>query len=181
MSRDPFAREPLRVTIASDRVTLPYTPAAGWIGAICGSATTAGALLPLLADADRGRVITRLARGTLTADTVAAALYEALRTAVPGHPDDPMPWWETYRLLVLSTKPSPAGRMLLAGLDPWQQSVAAWCYALYELMTQGASDKERFRFDAQLKTPPPEADDDDFGDMDFDQMVAAARSTPGMG
>lgn len=176
MSRDPFAREPLRVTIADERVTLPYQPAAGWIGAICGSTTTAGALLPLLCDADRGRIITRLARGTLAADTVAAALYKALRTAVPE-----WAWWETYRLLVLSTQPSPAGRMLLAGLDPWQQPPAAWCYALYELMTQGASERDRFRFDAQLKTPPPEADGDDFGDMDFDQMVAAARSTPGMG
>ncbi|MCX0246407.1 hypothetical protein [Streptomyces drozdowiczii] len=175
MSRDPFAREPLRVTIASERVTLPYQPAAGWIGAICGSATTAGALLPLLADPDRARTITRLARGTLAADTVAAALYEALRAAV-----SELAWWETYRLLVLSTQPSAAGRMLLAGLDPWQQPPAAWCYALYELMTQGVADKDRFRFDAQLKTPPAGVDED-FGDMDFDQMVAAARATPGMG
>ncbi|WP_328902286.1 hypothetical protein OHR86_22355 [Streptomyces sp. NBC_00441] len=176
MSRDPFAREPQRVTIAATRVALPYAPAAAWIGAVCGTATTAGALLPLLTDGDRGAVIGRLARGTVAADVVASALYEALRTAVPE-----LAWWETYRLLALSAQPSPAGRMLLAGLDPWQLPVAAWCYALYELMTQNASERDRFRFDAQLKTPPPEADGDDFGDMDFDQMVAAARSTPGMG
>lgn len=176
MNRDPFAREPQRVTIAATRVTLPYNPAAAWIGAICGSPTTAGALLPLLTDGDRATVINRLARGTLAADAVAAALYDALRTAVPE-----LAWWETYRLLALSAQPSPAGRMLLAGLDPWQVPPAAWCHALYELMTQGVAEKDRFRFDAQLKTPPPEADDDDFGDMDFDQMVAAARSTPGMG
>lgn len=175
MSRDPFAREPQRVTIAATRVTLPYNPAAAWIGAVCGTTTTAGALLPLLAEGDRGAVIGRLARGTLPADAVASALYEALRTAVPE-----LAWWETYRLLALSAQPSPAGRMLLAGLDPWQLPVAAWCYALYELMVTGASERDRFRFDAQLKTPPAGVDDD-FGDMDFDQMVAAARSTPGMG
>lgn len=175
MSRGPFAREPQRVTIAATRVTLPYSPAAAWIGAICGSTTTAGALLPLLTETDRATVIGQLARGTLAADTVASALYDALRAAVPE-----LAWWETYRLIALSAQPSPAGRMLLAGLDPWQLPVAAWCYALYELMTQGAAEKDRFRFDAQLKTPPAGVADD-FGDMDFDQMVAAARSTPGMG
>jgi hypothetical protein len=175
VSRDPFAREPQRVTIAAIRVTLPYHPAAAWIGAVCGTTTTAGALLPLLTDGDRAAVIGQLARGTVPADAVASALYDALRTAVPE-----FAWWETYRLLALSAQPSPAGRMLLAGLDPWQLPVAAWCYALYELMTQNVAERDRFRFDAQLKTPPPGVDED-FGDMDFDQMVAAARSTPGMG
>lgn len=176
MSRDPFAREPWRVTVARERVSLPYTPAADWINAICTSGTTAGSLLPLLTGADRDRIIALLARGALSADEAAAGFYEALRAAVPE-----MAWWESYRLLALSAGPSPAGRMLLAGLDPWQLPPAAWCYALYELMTQGASERDRFRFDAQLKTPPAGVPDDDFGDMDFDQMVAAARSTPGMG
>lgn len=176
MNRDPFTREPQRVTIAATRVTLPYHPAAAWIGAVCGSTTTAGALLPLLTDTDRAAVIGRLARGTVPADAVASALYEALRGAAPD-----LAWWETYRLLALSAQPSPAGRMLLAGLDPWQLPPAAWCYALYELMTQHAGERDRFRFDAQLKTPPAGVADDDFGDMDFDQMVTAARSTPGMG
>ncbi|TRV72541.1 hypothetical protein FKN01_29560 [Streptomyces sp. 130] len=175
MIRGPFACEPLRVTIASERVTLPYSPAARWIGAICGSATTAGALLPLLTDEDRDRIITRLARGTLPADAVASGFYDVLRAAVPE-----LAWWETYRLLALSAQPSPAGRMLLAGLNPWLQPPAAWCYAVYELLTQDVAEKDRFRFDAQLKTPPTGVDDD-FGDMDFDQMVAVARSTPGMG
>ncbi|MEW2127111.1 hypothetical protein AB0891_25665 [Streptomyces sp. NPDC007259] len=176
MTGNPFARDPWRVTVARERVTLPYTPAASWISAICGSTTTAGALLPLLSDADRGRVIALLARGALSADEAAAGFYAALGAAVPD-----LAWWETYRLLSLSATPSPAGRMLLAGLDPWQLPPAAWCHALYALLTKDASERDRFRFDAQLKTPPPEAEDDGFGDMDFDQMVAAARSTPGMG
>lgn len=174
-SASPFACEPQRVTIADERVIVLYAPAADWIGAICGSTTTAGALLPLLIRPDRDRVVTRLARGTLAADVVAGAFYEALSTAVPE-----LAWWESYRLLALSAQPGPAGRMLLAGLDPWQLPPAAWCYAVYELMTQHAGERDRFRFDAQLKTPPAGVTDD-FGDMDFDQMVAAARSTPGMG
>lgn len=177
----PFAREPVRVTIARERVLLPYHPAAAWIDAVCASSGPSGALLPLLNTADRTRLIGSLARGHVTADQTATAFYDALRTAIPGHPDDPMAWWESYRLLVLSTSPAAAGRMLLAGVDPWAQAPAAWCYALYELMTKGLEAKDKFRFDAELKSPPAGVADDDWGDMGFDQMVAAARSTPGMG
>jgi hypothetical protein len=181
VTTNPFAREPVRITLARERVTLPYHPAADWIGAVCASTSTSGAILPLLTDTDRNRAIGQLARGTLTADQAADAFYDALRTAIPGHPDNPLPWWESYRLLVLSTDPAAAGRMLLAGLDPWEQPPAAWCYALYQLMTQGLDAKAVFRFDAELKTPPAGVDDDDWGDMSFDQMVSAARSTPGIG
>ncbi len=180
MTGNPFARDPVRITIASERVTMPY-PAAAWIGACRSDAGPPGALLALLAPEDRARTTMRLARGTLTAEEAATAVHEALRTAVPGPDTDPYPWWVPYRLLAMSADPTAAGRMLLAGLDPWVLTPAAWCYALYELLTQGLDAKQRFRFDAELKTPPAGAEDDDWGDMGFDQMVAAARSVPGMG
>lgn len=178
---NPFAREPVRITIAREQVTLPYHPAADWIAAATTSTGPSGALIPLLPDNMRPVIVTLMARGTITADQTATAFYDALRTTIPGGTNQPYAWWESYRLLALSTDPAAAGRMLLAGLDPWQQTPAAWCYALYELMTRGLEAKDKFRFDAQLKTPPAGVDDDDWGDMDFDQMVSAARSTPGIG
>lgn len=177
----PFAREPVRVTIARERVLLPYHPAATWIAAVASHSGPSGALIPLLPENMRPVIVTLMARGSITAEHTATAFYDALRTAIPGHPNNPMAWWESYRLLNLSTDPAAAGRMLLAGVDPWEQAPAAWCYALYELMTKGLEAKDKFRFDAELKTPPVGVDDDDWGDMGFDQMVAAARSTPGMG
>lgn len=176
MTGNPFARATVRVTLDRERVTLPYAPAAAWIGAVCSSAGPSGALLPLLPPDVRPVILTCLARGTLTAEHTASAFHEALRTAVPEYA-----WWESYRLLILSTRPDAAGRLVVAGMDPWKHTASAWCYGVYELMTHGLEAKDKFRFDAELKAPPAGVDDDDWGDMDFDQMVSAARSTPGIG
>jgi len=76
------------------------------------------------------------------------------------------PWWEAGRLLSTSVAPDVLGRLVLAGVDPWQRSVGEWCAATYALCVKGQDEKGRLRFDFSLSVPPPGYEDewDDGGD-----------------
>lgn len=181
MTRSPFDRRPFQVLIAGEEFTVPFAPADLWIKAATAPAGPSGVLLELLSGPSRQRLALRLGRREITAEHMAAATREALALSVPGSEDDAYPWWVSYRLLISSALPSLAGRMVLAGLDPRDRTPAEWCYAAYGLLVQGLDTKQRFQLDAKLTAPPAGVEaDDEWGEMTFDQMVAAARSAPGV-
>lgn len=172
----PYARVPLTAELAGRPVDVPYRPAVDWIAAVSAVSGPRALLAHVVEDGERDKILDALAIGNLTDTALADASYALLRAAVPA-----FAWWEAYRLLHLSTDRTVSGRCALAGLDPWVLTAAQWCAALYVLLRESADQKDQFKFDAALSTPPPDAEDDDWGDMNFDEMVSAARSTPGMG
>lgn len=174
MTASPYARHPITVDLRSLPVTVPYHPAADWIAATSAVTGPSGVLAHLAEDTDT--ILDALASGDTTDQQLTDASYALLRAAVPD-----FNWWETYRLLQLSNDRLVTGRCALAALDPWALTAAQWCAAVYVLLKQGADPKDQFKFDAALSTPPEGVDDGDWGDMAFDEMVSAARSTPGIG
>jgi hypothetical protein len=76
-------------------------------------------------------------------------------------------WWEASRLMKTSLGTEVLGRLVLAGLDPWQRSIGEWCAATYALCAKGLDEKGRLKLDFQLAVPPSgfeDAWDDDGGD-----------------
>ena len=70
--------------------------------------------------------------------------------------------------------------MVLAGVDPWSLTVGQWCAAIYTLYTRDRKPDDVFKFDV-LVNAAPAGEVDEWGDDDYETMVQAARSLPGMG
>lgn len=174
--RPPFSDDPIILEMAGERVAVPHRNAAEWVNAMHVSGAPGTLILTLAREASRDVILDELAVGSLEPDQLAAASYELLVQAVPHYR-----WWATARLLLLSAKPEILGRTVLKGMDPWSLSVAQWVTGIYAMATEHADEKDRFKFDAQLQTPPVGVEDDDWGDESFEAMVASARRLPGMG
>lgn len=155
----PLLREPLTIRVAGTAITIPYRPVALWVKALGEQAR-----LPLaaaLADAPAREVLADL----LMEHPQAAADLRAESLRILGETSG-RKWWEAGRLLNTSVAPEILGRMVLAGVDPWNRSVGEWCAAVYALCVKGQDEKGRLRFDFSLQLPPPEFEDewDDDGD-----------------
>lgn len=173
--RSPYSRDPYPLLVGPLSYQLEYRPAGGWV--------------PLLADGQVFRWVlsamdskqaAALAHALAVQQVSADDLKKGVLTLVC-HASGYGQWWEAIRLCALSEGRQGAGLLTLQSVDPWGVTLAQWCHATYMLYTQHADDKARFKFDAQLATPPPgyEAAWDD--GSDFDMMVQASRSLPGMG
>lgn len=175
MTSNPYAREPVEVTVAGLRVYAPGASAARWIEATCSRAGILGVLTGLTDDATAERLVERVADGHATPEDVAKAAYDMLGQATEYR------WWKTARLLSLSTRADIAGALTLKGLDPSRLAVGQWCAAVYVLVTQGTAASERFKTDVAFDDPPPgaEADDDWMSEAEFNAMVESARNAPG--
>lgn len=160
--------------IGGVRVGIPYQPAAEWVEACAEADDIGGILLHLATRSSVERLTEAMVNADITTDDIAKGAGAVLERVSPYR------WWVTYRLFILSRQAAVMGRVVLAGLDPWKLSPAMWATGLYTLLTENASETERFKFDAHLETPPPGADDDGWGADDFESMVASARSMPGM-
>jgi hypothetical protein len=87
-------------------------------------------------------------------------------------------WWEVGRLLSTSASPEVLGRLVLAGVDPWNRSVGEWCAATYALCVKGRDEKGRLKFDFSLSIPPQEFEDEwDDGDDPAAVMAGLAGLT----
>lgn len=164
----PFRRGPLTITIAGTRISIPYRPAAVWISSLEHVSQMAASL----ADEDGWDRIIDLSLGSSGASTELKQESLRILSEATGRP-----WWEAGRLINTSTGSEILGRMVLAGVDPWQRSIGEWCAAVYALCIKGQDDKARLRFDFMLSIPPVGYEDawDDGGD-DPEATAAAVQS-----
>jgi hypothetical protein len=160
--------------IAGVRVGIPYQPAAEWVEACAMATDISGVVFQLATRSSVERLNDAMVNSRVTTEELAKGATGLLERVSPYR------WWVTYRLFLLSRQAAVMGRIVLAGLDPWKLPPAMWATGVYALLTENASETERFKFDAQLETPPPGVDDDTWGADDFESMVASARAMPGM-
>lgn len=170
-----LSRDPLTITVAGTRIEIPYRPAAVWAKAIRESHR-----LPVaagLADEPGRETLADLlvAGGTALADLRAES--HRILEEIGGRR-----WWEVATLLNTSVSGEVLGRMLLAGLDPWERSLGEWCAATYALCLKGQDEKGRIKFEFSLSIPPPGYEDqwDDGGD-DPAAVEAAMKLMGGAG
>lgn len=173
--RSPYARAPLTAMVGgSVELSIPFAWAAEWVECVLSPAGTSALLVGLAPNGEGDRLVNILISEGVTVAQLQQASYDLLGAA------SPYKWWKTARLLALSSRDDIAGHLTLAGLDPWNLTVAQWVTAVYALCTKGADAKARFKFDAPLDDPPAGIVDDQWMSEDnFAAMVAAARSAPG--
>lgn len=162
-----LSRGPVVVMLRGVMVTLPFRPAAVW----CQSLDRLDLLIPALAD-DEGRdaISDLVIEGRLSRDELQAEAFQILQQA------SGRKWWEAGRLMSTSLSTAILGRLVLAGVDPWQRSVGEWCAAVYALCTKSADEKSLLKFDFSLSVPPPGFDDEwDDGDIDPDAAMASVQ------
>lgn len=150
-------REPVDVTVAGTRFTLPYRPAAVWAKGLERVSFLAAVLA---GEEDRAQLVDMAVDNPAILRELERESLRILAEAAG------RPWWEVARLIATSAAGETLGRLVLAGVDPWQRSVGEWCAATYALCVKGADEKERVRFDFSLSLPPPGYEDewDDGGD-----------------
>lgn len=169
-----YATGALIEDVGGVRVGIPYQPAAEWVEACAKAADISGLVFQLATRSSVERLTDAMVNARVTSEDVAKGATALLERVSPYR------WWVTHRLFALSRQTAVMGRIVLAGLDPWKLSPAMWATGVYALLTQDASETDRFKFDAQLETPPPGETDDGWGADDFESMVASARAMPGM-
>ena len=171
---DLLSRDPITVHVGLRTVIVPYAPAARWSGAVTGPQGIGGTLMRLTDDAMVAAIRQGLMHGDLTADDLFTASHDLIKAATGRS------WWASARLLGLGNDPRCLGHMVLAGVDPWSLTVGQWCAAVYTLYTRDRKPDDVFKFDV-LVNAAPAGEVDEWGDDDYETMVQAARSLPGMG
>ena len=162
------SRDPVLVTLAGRDFLLPYRPAAGWVE----PSRRVVALVPLMAERDdRDAMVDLLMDQPGTRADMISEGRRILSQATGRR------WYEAQKLINTSMQPEALGRLVLAGVDPWQRSIGEWCAALYALYVKGADKKERTKLDFSLALPPPGAEDewDDDG-SDAEATMAAFQA-----
>lgn len=140
----------LDVDLGGDTFTVPPLPAVEWFLAILDE----DAILPLipgLMDAAAEETITdMLLSGETTADEIVKRSRELLSAAAG------RPWWEADRL-IRSAGASwniIGGELTRLGVDLAAVSLAAALNAIYVVCTRTMDEKERNKFDIDLRMPP---------------------------
>lgn len=159
----PLSREPLTITVAGTRFSVPYRPAAVWANHLDRLYVLAGRMTD---EDDRDALADLLISCPQAVDDLKR---ESLRILAE---QSGRPWWEGAKLINTSTDPEILGRMVLSGVDAWQRSVGEWCSAVYALCVKGQDDKGRLKFDFSLSLPPP-GFEDEWDDGEDPAMVEA--------
>lgn len=166
-----FSRDPALVTLAGRDFLLPYRPAAEWVQPARRLAT----LVPLLATpADRDEMVDLLMSDPRAAGDMLTEGRRIIREFTG------RPWYSAQKLINTSVQPEALGRLVLAGVDPWQRTIGEWCAAVYALYVKGTDDKARTKLDFSLAVPPPGEDGewDDEGN-DAEATMAAVQAMTG--
>lgn len=165
-----IARTPIRARVGGRDFTIPYRPAAEW----------------LLASRHLSTLVSQLARPEdrdtlvdLVLDGYGSELEREGRRIlgeVTGRK-----WYQALRLINTTANPESLGRLLLAGLDPWERTIGEWCAATYAMVAKGRDTKERNRMDFSLSLPPPGYEDewDDDGGNDPEATMNAVQALMG--
>ena len=164
-----LSRSPVRVTVGGRTLFLPYRPAAEWMAAT----RHLPGLVSQLAEPETRDILLDL---VMDRDGAAADM-EAEGHRILGEATG-RKWYQAIRIINGSVAEEALGRLLLAGLDPWQRSIGEWCAAMYALAVKGKDQKERTKLDFSLALPPrgfeDEWDDDGGNDPEATMNAMAA-------
>lgn len=164
------------VDLGGSTFAVPPRPAVDWFLAILDEETPLP-LIPGLMDADaEERVADLLLDGKVTAEDIAKRSRELL-TAAAGRP-----WWEADRLIRSSGESWHiiGGELTRLGVDLGKVSLAAALNAIYVICVRTMDEKERNKFDIDLRLPPIGVEGVTTEEM-YDQRAAEAAFAALMG
>jgi hypothetical protein len=166
----------LEVELAGETFTVPARPAADWFVAILDEDTPLPLIPGLMGGVDEERVMDLLLDGALDAELIVKRSRELL-TAAAGRP-----WWEADRLIRSSGASWHiiGGELTRLGVDLDRVSLAAALNAIYVVCVRTMDEKERNKFDIDLRMPPIGVEGVKAEDM-YDQRAAESAFAALMG
>jgi hypothetical protein len=140
----------LDVELGEETFTVPPRPAVDWFLAILDEDVPLPLIPGLMDDAAEERIGDLLLDGAVSAELIAVRSRELL-TAAAGRP-----WWEADRLIRSSGAQWHiiGGELTRLGVDLGKVSLAAALNAIYVICVRTMDEKERNRFDIDLRLPP---------------------------
>jgi len=166
----------LDVDLGGETFTVPARPAVDWFLAILDE----DAILPLVPGmmdaAAQERINDMLLDGDTDTDEIVSRTREVL-TAAAGRP-----WWEADRLIRSAAAEWQVigGELTRLGVDLAQESLAAVLNAIYVICVRTMDEKERNKFDIDLRVPPIGVEGVKTEDM-YDERAASAAFAALMG
>jgi hypothetical protein len=166
----------LEVELGGETFMVPARPAADWFVAILDEDVPLP-LIPGMMDADaEERISDLLLDGVTSAEEIVARSRELL-TAAAGRP-----WWEADRLIRSSGESWHiiGGELTRLGVDLGAVSLAAALNAIYVVCVRTMDEKERNKFDIDLRLPPVGVEGVSTEEM-YDQRAAESAFAALMG
>lgn len=160
-----LSREPARVTVHGQELTLRWRPALDWIHTIRRSID----LVSLALAEDPDDLVLGLVTGEVPLREVQAASHELIEAETGQR------WWSALKLVHSSCEASVLGELTLNGVDPSRVSLGQWCAATYRVLTRNAEAKDKLKIDFELELPPPGYEESWDDGNDYEAMVALAR------
>ncbi len=166
----------LDVELAGEIFTVPPRPAADWFVAILDEDTPLPLIPGLMDEEAEGRIADLMLDGELTIEVIVQRSRELL-TAAAGRP-----WWEADRLIRSSGESWHiiGGELTRLGVDLGTVSLAAALNAIYVICVRTMDEKERNKFDIDLRMPPIGLEGVTTEEM-YDQRAAEAAFAALMG
>jgi len=166
---------PVEVELGGEVFTVPPRPAAEWFVAILGEEPLP--LIPgLMDDADGERIGELLLDEVIDLDLIVTRHRELLTVAAG------RPWWEADRLIRSSGESWHiiGGELTRLGVDLDRVSLGAALNAIYVVCVRTMDEKERNKFDIDLRLPPIGVEGVTTEEM-YDEKAATAAFTALMG
>lgn len=138
------------VELAGETFIVPPRPAVDWFLAILDEETPLPLIPGLMSAAAEERILDLLLDGAVTADLITKRSRELL-TEASGRP-----WWEADRLIRSSGASWHiiGGELARLGVDLGRLPIAAALNAIYVICVRTMDEKERNKFDIELRLPP---------------------------
>lgn len=168
-----FRRAPFPVQVGDDTYIFPALSAAQWLDIL----STDRWMTAVLQELEPDEYDRFLDRPGLCPEDVRKFSCAALSGA------GGRPWYQVLRLAgTVLGSPEALGSVLLRGIDPNSMTLAAFTSCVWVLLTQNGDQMQRMQAEMQLTMPPPEIlpEEIEQSPMSMEEMVAAARSVPGM-
>lgn len=141
--------QPYPVTVGGVQYTVRAMDAARWIIALTGDLHSS--VLPgFLRAAERADLVQRSMVGEVPSGAVWDAARDVIEVASGRR------WWQAMYLVGYAEHNGGAlyGRLLLAGVSPRGMPFAAWCAAMFAMITKDMDETQRAKFDASFMMPP---------------------------
>lgn len=140
----------LDVELAGETFTVPARPAVDWFLAILDEDVPLPLIPGMMGDGAENRIMDLLLDGELDADEITKRSRELLTEAAG------RPWWEADRLIRSSGASWQiiGGELTRLGVDLEKVSLAAALNAIYVICVRTMDEKERNKFDIDLRLPP---------------------------
>jgi hypothetical protein len=140
----------LDVELGGETFTVPARPAAEWFIAILTEDVALPLIPGLMTDGAEERISEMLLDGELEIELIVTRSRELLTEAAG------RPWWEADRLIRSSAASWHiiGGELTRLGVDLGRVSLAAALNAIYVICVRTMDEKERNKFDIDLRLPP---------------------------